>query len=135
MLEGLATADPGTPVWTFVDDPSLAFWVRRMVIETGVHRWDAHSAVGEPVELLTIVSVHGLDEFTEMYLPRLGDVQTMQATATDLGRSWKFGEHEPTASVEGEASDLFLRLMSRPGVDLPADWAAAIDSLGSPADR
>jgi hypothetical protein len=62
-------------------------------------------------------------------------VQTIQATATDLGRRWRFGEGEPTASVEGEASDLFLRLMSRPGVDLPADWTVAIDSLGSPADR
>ena len=53
MLEGLAMADPDAHVWTFVDDPALRFWIRRMVVETGVHRWDAHSAVGEPVELLT----------------------------------------------------------------------------------
>lgn len=135
MLEGLAMADPDAPVWTFVDDPSLGFWLRRMVIETGVHRWDAHSAVGEPVELLTIVSAHGLDEFAALYLPRLGDVQTIELAATDLGRSWRFGEGQPTAHVEAEASDLFLRLMSRPGAELPADWAQAVDALGSPADR
>ena len=135
MLEGLAMADPAAQVWTFTDDPTLEFWVRRMVVETGVHRWDAHSAVGEPVELLTIVSGHGLDEFTTLYLPRLGQVQTIELTATDLARSWRFGEGEPTTRVEGEASDLFLRLMSRPGVELPADWAEAVDSLGSPADR
>ncbi len=135
MLEGLAMADPAAPVWTFVDDPSLGFWIRRMVIETGVHRWDAHSAVGEPVELLTSVSGHGLDEFADLYLPRLGEVQTIELRATDLGRSWRFGRGEPTVVVEGSASDLFLRLMSRPGVELPADWARAVDSLGSPADR
>lgn len=135
MLEGLAMADPAAPVWTYVDDPALEFWVRRMVVETGVHRWDAHSAVGEPVELLTSVSRQGLDEFADLYLPRLGDVQTIEMTATDLGHSWRYGEGEPTARIEGEASDLFLRLMSRPGVELPADWARAVDALGSPADR
>lgn len=135
MLEGLAMADPEAHVWTFVDDPSIGFWIRRMLVETGVHRWDAHSAVGEPVELLTRVSAHGLDEFSELYLPRLGDVQTIELTATDLGRSWRYGEGEPAARIEGEASDLFLRLMSRPGVQLPAAWANAVDALGSPADR
>ena len=135
MLEGLAMADPDARVWTFVDDPSLGFWIRRMVIETGVHRWDAHSAVGEPVELLTGVSAHGLDEFAELYLARLGEVPTIELTATDLGRSWRFGEGEPEATIEGEASDLFLRLMSRPGVALPRAWEQAVDALGSPADR
>ena len=135
MLEGLAMADPAASVWTFVDDPSLRFWVQRMVVETGVHRWDAHSAVGEPVELLTTVSRHGLDEFAELYLPRIGEVQTIELTATDLGRSWRYGAGEPRARIEGEASELFLRLMSRPGVELPNDWANAVDALGSPTDR
>jgi len=62
-------------------------------------------------------------------------VQTIELTATDLGRSWRYGDGEPTARIAGEASELFLRLMSRPGVELPADWAQAVDSLGSPADR
>ncbi|MEX1297329.1 MAG: maleylpyruvate isomerase family mycothiol-dependent enzyme [Candidatus Limnocylindrales bacterium] len=135
MLHGLAMADPEAHVWTFVDDPSLGFWARRMVIETGVHRWDAHSAVGEPVELLSIVAGHGLDEFSDLYLPRLGTVQALEMSATDLDRSWRFGQGEPPAHVAGTASDLFLRLMSRPGVDLPGDWARAVDALGSPAER
>lgn len=135
MLEGLAMADPAAHVWTFVDDPVLGFWVRRMVIETGLHRWDAHSAVGEPVELLTRVSAHGLDEFPELYLPRLGDVPSIELCATDLGRTWRYGKGEPAVRIEGEASDLFLRLMSRPGVALPRPWEQAVDALGSPADR
>jgi hypothetical protein len=87
------------------------------------------------VELLTGVSAHGLDEFAELYLARLGEVPTIELSATDLGRSWRFGEGEPEATIEGEASDLFLRLMSRPGVALPRAWEQAVDALGSPADR
>jgi uncharacterized protein (TIGR03083 family) len=134
MLDGLRTADPAAVVWTFVPDPTLSFWGRRMVIETGVHRWDAEGAIGDPEPLLQIVAAHGLDEFPELYLPRLGDVPAIEMTAIDLGRSWCFGDGPPVASIEGTSSDLFLRLMSRPGVALPAEWERAVDALGSPAD-
>ena len=135
MLAALAEADPSAQVWTFVDDRALGFWRRRMVIETGVHRWDAQGALAEPDPLLDVVARHGLDEFTDLYLPRLGDVPPVELRATDLGRAWRFGAGEPEATVEGSASDLFLRLMSRPGAELPRPWEQAVDALGSPADR
>lgn len=135
MLRGFTAADLDAHVWTFIPDRTLRSWVRRMVIETGVHRWDAESAVGQPAALLDLVAGQGLDEFGEMYLERLGDVRTLEVRATDLGRSWRFGEGEPGSTIEGTASDIFLRLMSRPGIELPPHWATAVDSLGSPADR
>jgi uncharacterized protein (TIGR03083 family) len=135
MLAALADADPAATVWTFVDDPSLGFWTRRMVIETGVHRWDAQGAVGTAEPLLDTVASHGLDEFAGLYLPRLGDVPVIELRALDLGRGWRFGDGAPESVVEGTASDLFLRLMSRPGVALPSEWEQAVDALGSPADR
>jgi uncharacterized protein (TIGR03083 family) len=122
-------------VWTFVADRSLDFWRRRMVIETGVHRWDAQLAATEPEPLFRRVSRYGLDEFDQLYLPRLGDVPTLELRATDLGRTWRYGDGDPVATVEGPASDLFLRLMSRLGVALPNAWEEAVDALGSPADR
>ncbi len=134
MLEGLRTADPDLTVWTLVPDKRLSFWVRRMVIETGVHRWDAQGAADGPEPLLESVATGGLDEFPDMYLPRLGEVPTVELGATDLGRSWRFGPGAPAFRVEGTASDLFLRLMSRPGAPLPAAWEQAVDALGSPAD-
>ncbi len=134
MLEGLAAADPDASVWTFIDDASLGFWLRRMVIETGVHRWDAQGAVGEAEPLLDAVAMHGLDEFPDLYLPRLGDVPAIELCAIDVGRAWRYGNGEPGMIVEGSASDLFLRLMSRPGVALPRAWEQAVDALGSPAD-
>lgn len=132
MLEALADADPAAEVWTFVDDPALGFWVRRMVIETGVHRWDAQGAVGEAEPLLDRVARHGLDEFDQLYLPKLGEVQPVLLHAINLERSWRMGEGEPTAVVEDTASNLFLRLMSRPGASLPTDWETAVDALAPP---
>ena len=132
MLEGLASADPAAQVWTFVEDPSLGFWSRRMVIETGVHRWDAQSAHGRPEPLLDRVARHGLDEFDQLYLPRLGAVPTIELRATDLGRVWRYGDGEPETVIEGTASDLFLRLMSRPGATLSTKWEAAVDALAPP---
>jgi uncharacterized protein (TIGR03083 family) len=134
MLEALEAADLEAEVWTLVADKRLVFWVRRMVIETGVHRWDAESAFGPPQPLLPTVARQGLDEFPEMYLGRLGDVQTAEFVATDLDLVWRYGDGPPTATVEGTASDLFLRLMSRPGASLTPDWATAVDALAPPAE-
>ncbi len=135
MLDGLRTADVEAEVWTFVPSKRMAFWGPRMLIETGVHRWDAQGVVEDPEPLLPMVAASGLDEFSALYLPQLGTVPTIALTATDLGRTWHFGEGEAAAPVEGPASDLFLRLMSRPGTPLPAEWERAVDALGSPADR
>lgn len=136
MLAALTAADPGSSCWGFGSEPSVGFWEKRMVIETGVHRWDAYQAFGEEDRLTDLVARSGLEELGDMWLPQLGDVQTLQVTATDLGRSWTYGVGEPTASIEGTASDIYLRLVSRPSpIELPADWAAAVDSLAPPPKR
>ncbi len=134
VLDGLRTADVEAEVWTFIPSKRMAFWGPRMVIETGVHRWDAQRAVEDPEPLLPLVAASGLDEFSALYLPQLGTIPTIELTATDLGRAWRFGAGEPAAHIAGSASDLFLRLMSRPGTALPAEWERAVDALGSPAD-
>ncbi len=132
MLGALSEADPQAPCWGFVTDSTVAFWERRMVIETGVHRWDAYQALGEEDRLTDLVARSGLDEFAAMWLPRLGEVRPLRVTATDLGRSWSFGE-EADLEVEGTVSDLFLRLMSRPSpVQLPEDWDSALAGLEPP---
>lgn len=135
MLQVLEAADPETPVWGFAPTPNLGFWERRMVIETGIHRWDAFHAFGEDEPLTDRVAESGLEEFGEMWVPRLGDtgLAKLEVEASDLTRSWVYGEGEPRVSVTGTASDLYLRLMSRPSaVELPADWSAAVDGLPPP---
>jgi uncharacterized protein (TIGR03083 family) len=135
LLAALAAADPESPCWGFVPDSNVGFWERRMVVETGVHRWDAFQAFGEEDRLTDHVARTGLDEFADMWLLRLGDVQPLRVTATDLGRSWTFGEGA-ASGLEGTASDIYLRLMARPSpVQLPDDWAAAVDDLDPPPKR
>lgn len=136
MLEALRKADPDAPCWAFGPEPTVGFWERRMVIETGVHRWDAYQAFGEEDRLTDLVARSGLDEFGDMWLPQLGDVPTLRVTATDMGRSWVYGEGEPAAYGEGTASDIYLRLLTRPSpVELPGEWAGAVDGLAPPPKR
>lgn len=135
MLDALASTDHDAVVWGFGSHPTVGLWERRMLIETGVHRWDAEQAWDEERPLLDAVAVAGLDEFPDVWLPRISGMPTISMLATDLGRSWIYGEGEPVAGAEGTASELYLRLMSRPGVELPAEWAAAVDTLEPPPKR
>ena len=133
MLAVLVDADPAQACWGFGPAPCVGTWETRMVAETGVHRWDAYQAFGEEDRLTDRVALVGLQEFPDVWLPRLGAVQTLGVTTTDPDLSFVFGGPEPSASVEGTASDVYLRLMSRPSpVELPDDWAAAIDGLAPP---
>ena len=133
MLIALEQSDPATPVWGFWPDSSIGLWEQRMVVETGVHRWDADQAFGVEGGLNGTVALAGLEEYARMWLPRLGDVPTIEVIAEDLGRRWAYGEGMPAATVSGTASDIYLRLMSRPSsLDLPPAWAAAVDSLEPP---
>jgi uncharacterized protein (TIGR03083 family) len=133
VLDILRSADLEAPVWGFTERPVVGTWATRMVVEVGVHRWDAEQAFGEPLSLLDDVAITGLDEFADMWLPRLEGVGTLALTATDLARHWHYGDGDPDATVEGTASDLLLRLMSRPSpISLPQDWAEAVDGLPPP---
>lgn len=133
LLVALEAADPTIPVYGFGGMTTIGFWERRMVIETGVHRWDAEQALGDPGRLSDHVAISGLDEFAGTWLGYLGDVTPLVAVAADLGRVWEMGEGEPEVEVEGTGSDIYLRLMARPTpVVLPDDWAAAVDSLPPP---
>jgi len=135
MLASLGAADPASEVWAFDSVGTIAFWERRMVVETGVHRWDAEQAFGEPNPLLDEVSRAGLDEFPVMWLQHLGEPPPLQLVATDLDETWVYGVGQPEQIVEGAASEIYLRLMARPGVELPESWANAVDRMAPPPKR
>ncbi|MGF1617046.1 MAG: maleylpyruvate isomerase family mycothiol-dependent enzyme [Acidimicrobiia bacterium] len=133
LLSVLSQCDTRAPVWGLVPEPTVGGWINRMVIEVGVHRWDAEQAFTEPAPLLDDVAEAGLDEFGTMWLPRLGELDALALTATDLGRHWHYGDGEPASHVEAPASEIYLRLMRRPStVVLPDDWAVRVDSLEPP---
>lgn len=136
MLAALEGADPETPVWAFGSEPNIGFWERRMVIETGVHRWDAHQAIGQTSALTDLVAFSGLDEFVDMWLPHCGDVGALEVVDEESWRSWRYGHGETATTITAPKSELYLRLVSRPSVvELPEDWAAAVDGLAPPPKR
>jgi uncharacterized protein (TIGR03083 family) len=137
MLTSLAESDPDAPVWGFWQESTMGLWEKRMLIETGLHRWDADQAFGDPAPLTELVGRTALDEFDDMWVPRLGEVPgVLEVTATDLGESWSFGSGSGKGSATGSASDIYLRLMSRPSsVELPEDWARVIDALQPPPKK
>jgi uncharacterized protein (TIGR03083 family) len=131
MVMESATLD--VPVWGFGPSPNVGFWLRRMLVEVGIHRWDTEQAFGRPLPLLDEVAIAGLDEFPQMWLGRLGEVSTVEVSATDLKMSWLYGPGEPLTTVEASGSDLYLRLMSRPSpARFPDDWSEAVDVLEPP---
>ena len=87
--------------------------------------------------LTALVGRTALDEFGDMWVPRMGEIPgVLDVTATDLGESWSFGSGAGTGRASGTASDLYLRLMSRPSpVELPVQWSAVVDALEPPPKR
>ena len=136
LLDALRDMDPDTPCWAFGPEQKLGFWEQRMVIETGVHRWDAEQAVGRDEKLTDHVVSSGLDEFPLMWKPHLGELPTIELIATDLDRTWVYGDGDPDHKIEAAGSDIYLRLVSRPSpVELPAPWSKAVDGLAPPPKR
>jgi hypothetical protein len=136
MLVGFSETRSDTAVWAFGSEQTLGFWERRMVVETGTHRWDASQAIHEEDQLTDRVAEEGLEEVGTLWFGWLGEVQTLEVKATDLGMSWVYGEGDPTASVAGTASELVLALMQRSSsIELPEDWASAVDSMAQPPKR
>lgn len=69
VLTALRAVDPSTPLWTWSDQRTAAFYRRRMVHETAVHLADAARALGRDVELDRDTCVDGVDEYFDVMLP------------------------------------------------------------------
>lgn len=66
LAETLRAAGPDAEVWTWGWDRSAAFWARRMVHETVVHRADAALAAGVPFDVEGEVAADTIDEWLEI---------------------------------------------------------------------
>lgn len=72
VLDVLAAAPAAAPVWSFGADRTVAFWRRRMALETTIHRWDVQRAFGGAAPIADAVAVAGVTEALAVYLvPRL----------------------------------------------------------------
>lgn len=157
MVETLQGADPVMSCWGLGPRPTVAFWTRRMAIETDVHRWDAEAAVGEPTAFSPEVALDAIDELQVMAVPwspsegprRPGPVVTIAPeesqdrwTLVEKANGYEFVPGGlADASVSGSASDLLLALFGRQhgalteagDADAHRHWRAIVASLSEAA--
>ncbi|MFI2468610.1 maleylpyruvate isomerase family mycothiol-dependent enzyme [Streptomyces globisporus] len=152
LVRSLEEAPVGLECWTFLPAPSpLAFWSRRQLNETTVHRVDAESALGGP---LTPVSapraVDGIDELLTGFHARPRSrvrsekPRTLRVRAVDTAATWtvRISEDPPQTvrdageggaetvdcELSGTAEGLYLALWNRlplTAVTLRGDRAVA----------
>lgn len=131
LVAALASVSPAAPCWTFaaVEAPATAaFWARRQVHETALHRWDAESALAaaglgaalDPATWLEEdVAADGVAEVAGVMLPRqvrLGRTPALPgalALESASGRCVLGGGAEPVAEISGPAPALLLLLWRR----------------------
>ena len=141
LVEAVAATGADTPVWTFTGPKPAAWWIRRRLQESVVHRADAAIALGVPYEVDPAVAADGVSEWLDLLAARpadadaslLSDGATLHLHATDEGLGehgewllrlgddgrlvWEHGHGKGTAAVRGRAADILLSALRR----IPAD--------------
>ncbi|MFB7231639.1 maleylpyruvate isomerase family mycothiol-dependent enzyme [Streptomyces fimicarius] len=138
LVRSLEEAPADLDCWTFLPAPSpLAFWSRRQLHETAVHRVDAESALGGPLTPVPAErAVDGIDELLTGFHARPKSKvrsrkpRTLRVRAVDTEATWtvRISEDPPEAvrtvtpdapedgvdcELSGTAEGLYLTLWNR----------------------
>jgi uncharacterized protein (TIGR03083 family) len=123
FASGIGTLDPATPAWSFTEDKTLGFWIRRSSVEVALHLWDAEGWESGPrSHMPPMLAADGLDELADSFpilLAMTGSSpeRPLAINATDPDGQWVMRGPEPglatPAEVGGTASDVLLRLWGR----------------------
>ncbi len=124
LLGLLRTTPPTTPTWTPVPAGIAAWWVRKMVVETAIHRWDVEAALAgaskQPPAIPAPVAIDGIEEYVGDFV--VGLVARAQGERPrgriDLvaveGGTWPVDlGGTGTTRIGGFASDLLLWFWNR----------------------
>ncbi len=112
LLIALNSTPLDGPAWNWATHTPqvLAFWPRRMALETAVHRWDAESAYGDSSPFDLAVALDGVDELLTVMGPmkpladRLSGVVAVRPTDDEASWSVRLGQGR-WELVEGGAAD------------------------------
>lgn len=142
LVDALRSAPDDLECWTFLPAPSpLAFWSRRQLHETTIHRVDAELATFGVSEIPTAAAVDGLDELLTCFVPRRSTKlkpavpATISVQPTDADAAWLVSagpdgattervRSEADVIVRGPAADLYLWAWNRldfPELDVSGD--------------
>jgi uncharacterized protein (TIGR03083 family) len=154
LSHAVREAGPQAGVWTWADDQTAGFWLRRITHDTLVHRLDAELAVGREVRLAPDLAADCVSDLLDMFsiLPRiddfpalaelrghgqtlhfhasdpgLGDAGEWLARRTPSGVEWQHGHERGEAALRGRAVDLLLVLSRRAALD-----GSRVEASGDP---
>lgn len=137
----LAAADPADPAWTWSQEQTVGFVVRRQAHEALIHRLDAEQAAGQTTPLDPVLAADGVDECLDVMFggcPPWGSFAGLphyvRVDLTDSGESiWvqigRFTGTDPDDGVHHDVDD--ISVVADPGVDADASVrgpAAALDA-------
>jgi uncharacterized protein (TIGR03083 family) len=135
LTDALRNAPDDLECWAFLRAPSpKAFWARRQLHETAIHRVDAELASGSVSEVPVDHAVDGIDELLTGFLPRRSSrlrpetPATIAVQPTDADAAWLVTagpDGATTERVRGDAdvvvrapaADLYLLVWNRRGTD------------------
>lgn len=139
-FDALSSVDPETPMPSWFGRTTARVWVRRMMHETAMHRWDIEAATGAPQPFEPDVAIDAVDELLEIFAPEIDHdawaslstegSSSIHVHATDAAGEWVIDlseiglsfrrEHaKGDVAARGPASDLALVIWNRrPATDL-----------------
>lgn len=132
----LASAKPEDPAWTWADDKTVGFVMRRQAHEALIHRVDAELTAGQPRSVMDpALAADGVDEVLRiMYggdVPAWGSFAPdgrgrLRIHATDTGSAWivELGQFTGTDPADGRSYD--EQSIRVTGTDLGGDAEATI---------
>jgi uncharacterized protein (TIGR03083 family) len=125
--DAVREAGARTGVWSWADDKTAGFWLRRITHDTLVHCLDAELAVGDDVSLAPDLAADSISDLLDMcsILPRIDDFPAL-AKLRGSGQTLHFHATDPGLGVAGEW--LARRLPS--GVEGNTDTAGAMPPCG-----
>jgi uncharacterized protein (TIGR03083 family) len=96
LVAVLRRTPPATPVWTWADDQSAGFVLRRQTHEALIHRVDAECVAGERTGMDAALAADGVDEALRVMFgasPSWVELSpeeqaTVRVATTDTGHSW-----------------------------------------------
>lgn len=126
---------------------TVAWWLRRQMHETTVHRWDVERALDATTPIAPSVAADGIDEYLDVFVRTRGK-QTLSSpmalVSASPSRTWTLTpaekpgridisagrSTEPTTEVSGRSAELLLALwrrlpLSETGLTVIGDAAAA----------
>lgn len=141
LTDALAAADPADAAWTWAEEQTVGFTIRRQAHEALIHRLDAEQTAGQVSALDPALAADGVDEVLEIMLggtPAWGTFtplpQHVRVDIADTGESvWvqlgRFTGTQPDSGKEYDLDD--INVVTDPGGEpdvVVSGPAAALDA-------